>query len=320
MSTRSAIVYCLAGLAVLATLLQFVIDSSSANVASSSIVLLSSLCVLAYIAWTKALNEKPLSTFAIFGLCVTTQLGALLAQTAAWTALRSSLYDPLYTFGSLAFYQAIAVVVHAAYRYFSVQKPANVGLVRGLLDWAGIYRTPRVGTLWIMGCIGLITFFFSHLEGVVGKIAAAFNFMALAPFLILLYVRDLGEAYCNARLNRLLLIAYTLLAVVLGLALNTRAIMFSGVVTIGLIYLLSGMRSNAPLTRRSVVRLGALAAFLIAISVPLSDLATSMAIARQWRGKVSASVMIRTTFHVWGNPNLIAAYRAEGNRFALPGL
>ncbi len=43
----------------------------------------------------------------------------------------------------------------------------------------------------------------------------------------------------------------------------------------------------------------------------MSDLATSMAIARQLRGKVPASVMIQTTFHVWGQPGLIAAYRSD---------
>jgi hypothetical protein len=312
MSTRNAIIYVLAGLAVAATLAQFVIDPSSANLASSSIVLLSSLSVLAYIGWTTAIDNYPLSTFAIFGLCATTQLGALLAQTAAWNAIGYSLYDPLYTFGTLAAYQAIALTVHIVYRFFSTPKTGKVRLFRGLLDWAGIYLTPPAGALWLMGSIGLVTFFFSHGEGVPAKIAGAFGFLALAPFLILFYIRDIGEAYCNVVLNRLLLIAYTLIAVFLGLALNTRAIMFSGVLTIGLIYLLSGMRSDAPVTRRALFRLGALAVVVIAISGPLSDLATSMAIAREWRGKVSASAMIRTTYQVWRNPALIAAYRAEG--------
>lgn len=324
MSTRSAIVYCLAGLAVLAALLQFVIDSSSANVASSCIVLLSSLSVLAYIGWTTAIDNHPLSTFAIFGLCATTQLGALLAQTAAWNAIGYSLYDPLYTFGTLAACQAIALAVHIIYRFFSTPKTGKVRLFRGLLDWAGIYLTPPAGALWLMGCIGLVAFFYSHIfshgegvpgsnsEGVPARIAGAFGFLAIAPFLIPFYIRDVGEGYCNVRLNRLLLIAYAVIAVFLGVALNTRAIMFWGVLTIGLIYLLSGMRSDAPVTRRALFRLGALAVVMIAISGPLSDLATSMAIARQWRGKVSASAMIRTTLHVWRNPNLIAAYRAEG--------
>src|ERR1700691_958430 len=112
MTTRRAIIGSLIAMALLALPLQIVIDSSVNNVASVCLVLASSLCMLLYIGCSKALETQPLSTFAIFGFCVTSQLGALLVQTAAWTALSSSLYDPLYTFGTLAFYQAIAILVH----------------------------------------------------------------------------------------------------------------------------------------------------------------------------------------------------------------
>jgi hypothetical protein len=81
---------------------------------------------------------------------------------------------------------------------------------------------------------------------------------------------------------------------------------------VALLYLLWGMRSDVRVTARAILRLGALVIVLAAVAVPLSDLATSMAIARQWRGKVSASEMIETTFHIMGRPELIAAYRARG--------
>lgn len=312
MTVRRSIINLFIALAVAAVPLQIVIDSSAANVASACIVLVSSLSVLLYAGWSRALEDRPLSTFAVFGFCMTTQLGALLAQTAAWTPLRSSLYDPLYTFGTLAFYQAIALTAHALYRFFSVKKPNDARLVRGVLGWAGIYLTPSAGALWFMGCIGLVTFFFSRNEGVIGKIAGAFNFLAWAPFLILVYLRDVGESYCNGRVNRVLLTIYALIAGVLGLALNTRAVMFSGVFTLVLITLLAAMRSDAPLRKGPILKLCALGAVLIAVSGPISDLATSMVIARQWRGKVSPTAMIRTTFDVWRNPGLIAAYKAEG--------
>jgi hypothetical protein len=273
-------------------------------------VLASSLTVLLYVAGTKALETQPLSTFAIFGFCVTSQLGALLVQTATWTALRSSLYDPIYTFGTLALYQGIALLAHIAYRFFSLERPTRVGILRGLLDWAGVYRVPTSGTLWFMGCIGLVSFFFSRNLGVIGKVALAFNFLTWGPFLIPFYLSQVGDAYCNARRNKMLLGVFAMAMVVLGVGLNARGIMFAGVVTVALLYLLAGMRSQAPLRRRSIIRLCALAAVLAAVSVPLSDLATSMVIAREWRGKVSAAEMIRTTLHVWRTPKLIATYRA----------
>jgi hypothetical protein len=43
----------------------------------------------------------------------------------------------------------------------------------------------------------------------------------------------------------------------------------------------------------------------------MSDLATSMVIARAGRGKVSTMAMINTTLHVWRQPGRIAAFRVE---------
>jgi hypothetical protein len=311
MTIRQAIFNCFIGLSLLAVPVQFFIDPSIENVACACIVLASSLTVLLYLRWTKALERHPLSSFSIFGFCVTSQLGALLVQTLAVTSLRHSLYDPIYTFGTLAFYQLIAVVVHAAYIFFNVGNSTNTGLVRGLLTWAGIYKVPRCGTLWFMGCISLPTLLFIGHEELYAKFTNVFIFLVWAPFLIPIYSRELGPSYCNARLNKLMLVPYFAVIAVIGLAVNARGIMFTGVITIALIYLLAGMRSVEFPTRRALLQLGALAAVLVVVAGPMADLTTSMAIARQVRGKVPATVMIRTTMRVWGQPRLIAAYRAD---------
>ena len=67
-------------LALLAFAAQFAIDFTPDNIAASCVVLASSLAILLYILWTGAIQTHPLSTFAIFGFCVTSQLGALLAH------------------------------------------------------------------------------------------------------------------------------------------------------------------------------------------------------------------------------------------------
>jgi hypothetical protein len=311
MTAREAIFNCLIASTVLAVPLQFAIDPSIENVASSCIVLASVLTLLLYLRGTSALEQHPLSSVAIFGFCVSTQLGALLVQSAALTSLAGSLYSPLYTFGTLALYQAIAVAMHVVYRFFSVRKSIRPRLIRGLLDWAGIYRTPSCGTLWYMGCIGLPTILLWKYEGVLGKIAAGFNFLAWAPFLIPIYATEVGESYCNVQLNRFLLVLYSGAFLLLGVALNARGIMFAGAATVGLLYLLRAMRSDALVTGRALKSIGVLALILLAISGPVSDLTTSMAIARQMRGKVSAATMIRTTLRIWQQPAAIAAYRAH---------
>src|SRR5437660_708243 len=139
MTVRYAIFNCLIAVTVLAVPLQFAIDPSIENMAASCIVLASALTLLFYLRGTKAIEQHPLSSIAIFGFCVSTQLGALLVQTSARTSLAMSLYTPLYTFGMLAFYQAIAVSMQVVYRFFAARESANPGLLRGFLSWAGIY-------------------------------------------------------------------------------------------------------------------------------------------------------------------------------------
>ncbi len=311
MTVRHAIFNCLIALTVLAVPLQFVISPSIENVASSCIVLASALTLLFYLRGTSALERHPLSSIAIFGFCVSTQLGALLVQTAARTSLAGSLYTPLYTFGTLALYQAIALAMHVVYRFFSVRKSTNPRIMRGFLGWAGIYRTPGCRTLWYMGCVGLPSILFWKYEGTLGKVAMGFNFLAWAPYLIPIYAAEVGESYCNIRLNRFLLVVYSGAFGVLGLALNARGIIFAGVATVGLLYLLRAMRSDTLVTARGLKQIAVLALVLLALSGPVSDLTTAMVIARQVRGKVSSVTMIRTTLRVWRQPRVIAAYRAD---------
>ena len=311
MTVRQAIFNCLIALTVLAVPVQFAIDPSIENIASSCIVLASALTMLLYLRGTSTLELHPLSSIAIFGFCVSTQLGALLVQTAALTSLAGSLYTPLYTFGTLALYQLIAMSMHIVYGFFSVRKGTDPGLIRGFLGWAGIYQTPSCRALWYMGCVGLPTMLFWKSEGVLAKIVVGLNFLAWAPYLIPIYATEVGESYCNARLNRFLLVLYTGAFLVLGLAINARGIIFVGIATVGLLYLLRAMRSDAPVTGRALKRIGVLALILLAISGPVSDLTTSMVIARQVRGKVSAVAMIRTTLRIWRQPRVLAAYKAD---------
>jgi hypothetical protein len=311
-TVRGALFGCLIGVTVLAAAAQIIIEPSLVNAASACIILVSSLSVLLYMRWSRALETHPLSTFALFGFCVTNQLAALLAQTAAWTPVSRWLYDPLYTFGTIAFYQAIAHATHCVYRFFSLKRPPDRQPLRRFCGWIGIYTVPRAGSLWVMGCVGLCAMVISRSEGIIGKIAGGFSFLTWAPFLVIFYLSDQGQSYCNAKLNKAFLVCYVGAIGIVGMALNTRAVIFVGVVTVSLLFLFTGMRSKAPVTGRALFRLGALGLILLAISVPASDLVASMAIARQWRGKVSPTEMIKTTLYIWGKPSLIAAARAHG--------
>lgn len=298
-------------LATLALLAQMAIDPSVENIACACIVFASSMMVLLYLSWSNALDTQPLSSFAVLGFCMTTQLGALLVQTLAWTPLALSLYDPLYTFGTLAFYQAIAVAVHAAYCYLSSNKTSADGIFRGMLNGLGVYRTPSAGSLWLMGGIGLVGFGLSRGEGIHTKIANAFEFLAWAPFLIPVFLQQKGDAYCNSRRLPWLLAFYALLIALIGIARNARGMMFVGAMTVALIYLLHAIRSNKRITGATIMKLGVLVVVGALLMQPLSDLVIAMAMVRGSRTKLTGIEMLGKTFDMLKRPSLIEAFKAK---------
>lgn len=313
MSVKHAILNAMMLVTLLALPVQCLIDPSAVNIGAVCIVVTSSLVLLSYIKWGGAAEDQPLSTIALFGFLVTTQLGALLVQTVYLTPLRYSLYTPLYTFGTMAFYQAIAMLMHVIYRFFHLHRAGEEGVIRGFVRWSGIYTVPPSGALWFMAFVGLCSFVLSSREGILSKIGSGFNFLAWAPFLIPIFIREIGPTYCNARRNLSGLAVYTGFVILMGIALNVRVIMLIGVITVALIYFLIGIRNTAPLQRKSLIKLGVAALVMAALSVPVSNLTTAMAIARGSRGKLPPIAMIQKTISIFRRPALIEEYRRENS-------
>jgi len=309
----------LMALVLLALLAQIVIDFSADNLASSSIVFASSMAVLLYMLWTPALQTHPLSTFAVFGFCVTTQLGALLGQTAYWTSLADNLRQPMVTFAVLAAFQLLAMIAHTGYRWL-MPPPAESGgsLPRHLLRKAGLYETPSTGVLWFLGYVGLFAFLLgSGREGTFGKVMQGLAFVTWAPFLIPMYLIQLGEAYSSWRKQWPYLLIFCGLVVLLGLAANARQVMLSGFVTIALFALLGAIRSSAVVSGKQVLKIGVVGLVLAGMAIPLSDLATAMVVARKVRGNVSAVQMVQETLYYFQRPDMLAEQNEEQRNAAL---
>lgn len=311
MSNGRFIVLSLLLLCLLAVLAQLSIDFDPENLAATSIAFASSTGVLLYLLWTPAIHTHPVSTFALFGFCATTQMGALLGQSAMLTSLSDNLRQPMQTFAMLAGVQLLALLTHTGYRW--VLNPANdsrESLPRQLLRRLGLYQAPGTGALWFMGYVGLIAFVIgSGRDGAFFKTLQGISFLTWAPFLIPMYLLEQGRSYCNPRRQYPHLVFFMTLVVLLGLAANARQVMLSGFVTIGLFALLLALRSTQPVRASQVLKLGALGLVLAAVSIPLSDLATAMAVARKARGFISAPQMVQETFHYYGQPEALRAER-----------
>ncbi|MDI1299024.1 hypothetical protein [Methylotenera sp.] len=285
---------------------QLIIDFSTINIATSCIILTSSVSTLLYFRWSKAFDSHPLSSFAIIGFCLTSILGAMLAQSGAWTAVSKDLYQPIFTFSMLAMYQAIALLAHGFYRMVSSTSTKH-GLLRSTFQAMGIYATPGVLNLWIIGLMGL---FFVLLANI-SPVARGLSFLAWAPFLIPIYLQQMGPNYCNAKKNYILLFMFTILVGLVAMAFNARAMMLSGIATVALLFFLIGLRSDKLVSSKMLFRMGILLVLGVTLSWPVSNMVTAMAIARADRGKVSGAEMVTKTLENFQKQDKIDSFRKE---------
>ena len=272
-----------------------------------------------YLMWTQAIHTHPLSTFSIFGFCFTSQLGALLVQTAYWTPVSLNLRQPITTFAVLAMFQVIAMCAHALYRMFdrnSVVRPKHTpSAVRALLKRMGIYKTPTIGTVWIMGFVGVFAQLFGggFEAGISGKILQGIAFLAWMPFLIPMFILNVGATYCNTRKNYIFLLLYICLIALLAIAANARGMMLSGIMTIALFMLLSSLRNQSPVRAARLLQITIVCALFAALTVPISDVATAMVLARSIRKTSSPIKMVEETFYYLQQPALLKKQRDNDN-------
>lgn len=300
-----------------AAMAQFLINLDSTNLACVCIVTISSLVTLAYLRWSTSLATHPLSTFALLGFCVSTQMGALLIQSLSWTSLDYELRQPLSTFATLAMFQAVILFAHTTYRLLPWFQQKDRSLLRGTMSAAGFYATPPMAMLWIFGAIGFV----SHFGGgsvmggdisVVARVVSGLRFLIYAPFLMPIYVLQEGAGYCKPKKQYFFLVLYFFAVGLLGIAANARSLILTGITIVGLLFFLWLMRSRVVVTVSALFKTLLVVAVLACLIQPLSDLSTAVAIARTLGGPVAKKTpmeMMDKTFTVLTRPELISAYR-----------
>lgn len=276
---------------------QFFIDFNVINISAACIVLASTVITLTYLRWSDAYKSYPVSSFAIFGLLVTTQLGAFIGQFTLWTSLTKDLRVPIETFSYLMMFQLSAVIAHVFYRVLANTKTSKPSILRYTLQKIGLYTTPSVVAIWVMGLIGLVSAVLAKGEGG-SRVANGIQFVMWVPFLIPVYRAQLGETYCKAKLHYILLGLYTLVILGIGIAFNARGFMLNGIVTLGSVIFLLTLRSSEKFTLSDIFKIFLVLVFGVIVSFPLSDLTTAMAVARGEREKVSKLKLAQNTLEI----------------------
>ena len=311
-------------LAVIAFLMQIPIDDSTENIVTAVIILIGSMIALLYFRYSEALQTHPISSFVIFGFCATTQYGALLVQSATFNSVSKYLRQPIYTFSVLAFYLLIAIAAHMTFRLFSSpdSKPEhNLGGLRRILEKLNLYAIPPVYIVWPIGVIGLIALLSSGAvdsqRNLGNKISIGISFLAWAPFLIPIFVGQVGRQYCNTKVHYAILTGFAALFALIGIAGSARFIIVSGVTTMSLIMLLIGMRSKRAATSKQIYQAVLVLAVCAAMLVPVGQLATAMVVVRSHRYSYSASQMVSATVDVLMDPKTIDTVRSKDKLAAL---
>lgn len=289
-------------LTLLAFAMQLCIDFSTVNIAVNCIILTSALTTFLYLRWTKALDTHPLSSFAIFGFCVTSQLGALFAKSASWEPVINRLRQPEATFSTLCMYLMVILIAHAFYRMFTSGEPSTgiLSSIRSIFTRMQIFTVPSVLQLWIMAWIGTFA-----LLAPSNPIAHGMSFLAWMPFLIPVFVNQQPGKYCNTSVHYPLLFIHVMLIVFIGLIFNARQAMVSGFITVLFLLLLSAMRSSKHITTSQIIKVASAGLFALALSWPVTDLMTAMVVARDSRYNVSSMKLVENTFDAFNNPKVL---------------
>jgi hypothetical protein len=292
----------------LAFSMQLCIDFSTVNIAVNCMILISALITFFYLRWTKALDTHPLSSFAIFGLFVTSQLGALLAKSASWEPVIDRLRQPVATFTTLCMYLMIILVAHVFYRMITSGESSKgiLPTIRSILTRIQIFAVPSVLQIWIMAFIGTLA-----LLAPSNPIAHGMSFLAWMPFLIPIFVSQQSEKYCNTSLHYPLLFAHVMLIIFIGLIFNARQAMVSGFITVLFLLLLNAMRSSRHITTSQILKVTTASLFALALSWPVTDLMTAMVVARDTRDKVSTRKLIDNTFDAFNKPEVLEKSRTK---------
>ncbi|MDO9235711.1 MAG: hypothetical protein Q7U28_06710 [Aquabacterium sp.] len=290
---------------------QVLIDYRYDNVISVTMVGLSTSALIQYLWRSGAAITHPVSSLALFGMCITSQFASLLIQTFDGQPFVQLLRNPVLTFFVLAVVHAVGILTHWAYRHLAAFQGFTQGIAKHVLSPLNVHAVPDTLTVWLLSLVGQYAFLSGQVEmgDSGGKFIAALAFLMWMPFLIPLYHKLYGEAYCSIKKQMPLILAYAFFIATVAIVKNFRQVMFIGPLQGVIIYFIYCLRDPTPVTLGTVKKL--IAAFLggLVLIWAVTDLATAMVLVRDKRDKASAREMIEETIKAVADKTEIRKYR-----------
>lgn len=302
---------------------QAMIWLNAANVAAALMAIAGGGLAVHVIARPARLRAYPISTSMLLGYAASYFLLPPVATLLEWKPLTYNLVHPVLDFFH-AFVCMLALLgAHKLYRKSSSAMRARQIIVQYVYQPVGLFRAPGNLQLIMMGCVGLaamlyqvfvVGFISEGSGGAVNRIMLATYPLAYVPFCMV--VRPLVGVHTYMPLTsrwRWILLAYAAVLAVVSIGSNSRGLVMMGVISVFLVLAYGFATRTLPMRLFQPRRLVILGLALALLQGPVSDLATSMVIARAQRNDVGAGQLISATIETMNDRSAILEQQKADN-------
>lgn len=305
---------------VIATGIQFGIESTVENVVCACIALVAPLLLSAIMVKRGGFKSHPLTVVSIFLFFLSNLILPLIIKTMDLEPITYKLQVPMMTFGLNALVAATLVFVYLLYA-----GNKQIGRIRHFISTKiyaplAVFEPPTDFQLWFMGFFGAMATVYVLMTGTLyekvhTKDVTLAHFVwtwagfAYAPFLIL--ARYLFERVNSNTKARPYVIIQFLIIGGLGVGMNGRAPMVMPLVNIG-VWIIIGIMTGLSRVRMGGLRNFVLFTVLIIGFAPIAtDFATAMVVARAAREKVGAMEVASRAIDAMGQKSQLEQERSK---------
>jgi len=302
------------GLPWLGLAVQLLVSSTPLNAACSLLAAFSGWLLL----WDGFRPERwlayPLSSFVLLGIAIVKSLGPLLFTALEGHPITYNLAVPLPLFGHLTLVTLVALASHRLYRQLDWTAALRNAVARVLALRLGVTAPLSRGAVLLLfglGCSGwsAAALFDPGGDGPLAvKIAEGFTL--LSSILVVLVCRPLvQEQGATPQARDLQLLAAGLVGLlVVSLAVNTRSVFAVPLLAMTLALMLQGLLGLIRIERRHLLA----TSLALVVGMPLlTDLATTIVLAREYRGTVEPAELISLTLDQLSRRDELARRRQE---------
>ncbi|RZT31851.1 hypothetical protein [Cupriavidus agavae] len=308
---RTAFLLAWAGLVAVQALLWL----NAANVAAALLVIAGGVSGIHVMARVARLRAYPISTAMLLGYTLSYFLIPPVATLIEWKPLTYNLHHPVLDFTHAFVCHVALLLAHRLYRKSQWGMQLRLGVVNRVYRPMGLFHNLGNVQIMVMGGIGLCAMMYQVFVvgmitegsgGALNRIMQAMYPLAYLPYCLL--VRPLIGAHSYLPLSlrwKLTLIAYTGVLAMVSIGSNSRALVLIGTISVCLVMAYGFITRTLPMRLFRPRRLIIVGLLLALMQGPVTDLATSMVIARAQRNDVGASELISATLDTMKNRDAI---------------